>query len=498
LTSPTPGSAKFMIGNVDVYAQVLVLMAQLYLKGECKGVHAFIVPIRSLGESTIPKGDPLPDVEIAEFGLNSNWNEVDNLWIRFKGLRIPRENLLNRLADVSVDGIYTSPFKTSSSLFAATMSELFVTRINYLGAPLLCVETALWASLRYSMQHRDYSHGIHTLENPIIQHSTHYSQLMDTLAKTVAVQFARNDLISRLSNTPKGDSLLPEFHATLYGLKAYFLGWAQIQLTQIRLICGGAGSILAHGFGQLQNHLDVFQAAEGDRIALYEQLGKYLISSTTKRFTQSGVGGLIFYGLEILSQHIISMNPLLSIVESNAEPNLSSHGFLIKALELRQKTTIRDVVAKLQNHITAPIPMNANEAWNECLPQIIAACNAFIEHYIFQLCYKQIKRFDENFPIDDSTVKKDENSPTKLSIEAVRDCLYTITTVTGLGFVKGDLQFFARNGLFSSKRCNAIEQAWMVNCQKMKEKHVELLLSTSNVIEEMVQVSHIKLSQAKL
>ena len=102
LTSPTPSSTKFMIGNVGVFGEVVVLMAQLYTAtGVHKGVHAFIVPLRVQGG-----GELLPGVEVGDIGLKSSWNEVDNAWIRFTGMRIPRENLLNRFADINEAGDY--------------------------------------------------------------------------------------------------------------------------------------------------------------------------------------------------------------------------------------------------------------------------------------------------------------------------------------------------------------------------------------------------------
>lgn len=111
LSSPTPTSTKFMIGNVGVHGELVVLMAQLYLKGVKKGVHAFVVPLRVQGS-----GDLLPGVEVGDIGLKSSWNEVDNAWIRFKGMRIPRENLLNRFADVTENGEYQLKLQASEDL----------------------------------------------------------------------------------------------------------------------------------------------------------------------------------------------------------------------------------------------------------------------------------------------------------------------------------------------------------------------------------------------
>ncbi len=50
----------------------------------------------------------LPGIEIGDCGLKIGWNGVDNAWIKFNHVRIPRENLLNRFADVSPGGQYTS------------------------------------------------------------------------------------------------------------------------------------------------------------------------------------------------------------------------------------------------------------------------------------------------------------------------------------------------------------------------------------------------------
>jgi acyl-CoA oxidase len=480
LNSPTPTSIKFMIGNVGVHGEVVVLMAQLYIAGERKGVHAFVVPVRSLVDGEVVKG-----VDLGDVGLKSSWNEVDNAWIRFKDLKIPRENLLNRLADVTADGQYVSSLTSPSRLFAATMAQLTVGRIGYIGAPLLGVETALWTALRYAHQRLQFSPSAGSPETPIIQYSTHYSMLMNTMAKMIALQFGLNDIIHRLPTANNNPDLVPEYHATISGLKAYVCEWAYIQLGHLRVMCGGGGIILANGIGQLHNFFDVFQTAEGDRIVLYQQLGKYLVSETAKKFR--GFQGLFTFGLEIISQNLVAMNPLLSVAESNAEPNISSHGFIMKALEIRQKATIRDVISRIQNFTTAPTPLSPAQAWNESLPQIIKACDAFLELYIFQRCCAQVNQFDVDLPPSRPATSL---APTKLATDMARDCLRTVVTVTGLGFIKDDLQFFARNNLFSSSRCNSIEEVWMIHCKRLVERHVELLLMSGGIVPEFIKAPH--------
>jgi acyl-CoA oxidase len=44
-------------------------------------------------------------------GLKAGLNGVDNGFVSFNHVRIPRENLLNRTSDVTPDGRYVTSFK---------------------------------------------------------------------------------------------------------------------------------------------------------------------------------------------------------------------------------------------------------------------------------------------------------------------------------------------------------------------------------------------------
>ena len=59
------------------------------------GVHPFLVQIRSLDDHK-----PLPGVEVGDIGTKLGYNTMDNGYLSFTHSRIPRENLLSRLAYV--------------------------------------------------------------------------------------------------------------------------------------------------------------------------------------------------------------------------------------------------------------------------------------------------------------------------------------------------------------------------------------------------------------
>lgn len=63
---------------------------------------------------------------LSQVGLNG----VDNGAVRFTGVRIPRENLLDRFATVSRSGKYSSPLASANKRFAATLGELTGGRVG--------------------------------------------------------------------------------------------------------------------------------------------------------------------------------------------------------------------------------------------------------------------------------------------------------------------------------------------------------------------------------
>ena len=72
----------------------------------------FVVQIRH------PKThEPLPGVQIGDCGHKIGCDGIDNGWLIFEGLRVPRENLLNKFADVAEDGTYISEIKKKSQIF---------------------------------------------------------------------------------------------------------------------------------------------------------------------------------------------------------------------------------------------------------------------------------------------------------------------------------------------------------------------------------------------
>lgn len=77
---------QILVGHSANYA---VVVAQLYTKGVCHGIHPFIVNLRD--EET---HKPMPGIKIGEIGCKLGMNATNNGYLGFKNVRIPRMNML--------------------------------------------------------------------------------------------------------------------------------------------------------------------------------------------------------------------------------------------------------------------------------------------------------------------------------------------------------------------------------------------------------------------
>jgi len=95
----TDGAYKNWISQGFV-ADKAVVLADLSIGGERKGPHAFLMDMRTDGRLTA-------GVSTGDMGTKTVGNDLDNAWIAFDGVSLPRSALLSRYAQVSSDGTYS-------------------------------------------------------------------------------------------------------------------------------------------------------------------------------------------------------------------------------------------------------------------------------------------------------------------------------------------------------------------------------------------------------
>ena len=148
--TPSEAARKEYIGNAAAHGRLAVVFAQLEVGGQGYGVHAVLVPIRQEDGSTAP------GVRIEDCGEKEGLNGVDNGRIWFDQVRVPRENLLNRFADITPEGDYLSAIASPSKRFFTMIGALVAGRVSIALAAVTVMKTGLAIAIRYGERRRQF------------------------------------------------------------------------------------------------------------------------------------------------------------------------------------------------------------------------------------------------------------------------------------------------------------------------------------------------------
>ncbi|KAM7495070.1 hypothetical protein LguiB_029679 [Lonicera macranthoides] len=278
ISTPCESAQKYWIGGAANHSTHTIVFSQLNINGINQGVHAFITQIRDAN------GNICPNVRVADCGHKIGLNGVDNGRIWFDNVRIPRENLLNSVADVSPDGQYLSAIKDPDQRFAAFLAPLTSGRVTIAVSAIYSAKISLATAIRYSLSRRAFSVTPDGPEVLILDYPSHQRRLLPLLAKTYAMSFAANYLkMLYVKRTPE---LNKTIHVVSSAFKAT-LTWHDMRtLQECREACGGQGLKTENRIGHLKSEFDVQSTFEGDNNVLMQQVSKALLAefvATKKR-----------------------------------------------------------------------------------------------------------------------------------------------------------------------------------------------------------------------
>src|SRR3954447_17002082 len=235
--TPDDEARKDYIGNAARDGRMAVVFAQLNAGGEERGVHALLVPIRDA------HGDPCPGVRLEDCGAKLGLNGVDNGRIWFDHVRVPRENLLDKYAQVSGDGTYFSAIENPTRRFFTMIGTLIQGRVSVGGASISASKVALTIAIRRALERRQFGPP-GSDQALLMDYRTHQRRLLPALAKTYALSFAQLQLVDQLHEaftTAAGDRELRELETLAAGVKAVATWHASETIQSCREACGGAG-----------------------------------------------------------------------------------------------------------------------------------------------------------------------------------------------------------------------------------------------------------------
>ncbi|MFF3228999.1 acyl-CoA dehydrogenase [Nocardia suismassiliense] len=385
--SPTPSARKDYIGGAAEHARMAAVFAQLITQGEGRGVHCLLVPIRD------ENGADLPGVTTIDDGLKGGLPGVDNGRIVFDHVRIPRENLLNRYADVEPDGTYTSEIENPSRRFFTTLGTLVRGRVSVGGAAAAGTRVALSIALRYALKRRQFSDPDSGQETVLLDYRSHQRRLLPLVAKTYALAFAQNDLVRRMHLVQTGQDLNPSSQRALEkraaGLKVAQTRHATRAIQECREACGGAGYLTENRLVGLKADTDVFTTFEGDNVVLTQLVAKELLTAYSDEVRDLDALGWVKFAATMAGDEVrkvTGVRQLIQRLRDGSNDSIDDGDLARRAVQLqlfadREEYLVRTAGHRLRARAKDTTPF---EAFNNAQDHILAAGTAHIDRLVLE------------------------------------------------------------------------------------------------------------------
>ncbi|MEU2254919.1 acyl-CoA dehydrogenase family protein [Nocardia xishanensis] len=385
--SPTPSARKDYIGGAAEHARMAAVFAQLITNGENQGVHCLLVPIRD------EQGADLPGVTTSDDGLKGGLLGVDNGRISFDHVRVPRENLLNRYADVAPDGTYSSEIENPSRRFFTTLGTLVRGRVSVGGAAAAGARVALSIAVRYAMKRRQFADPDSGEETVLLDYRSHQRRLLPLLAKSYAYAFAQNDLVRRMHLVQTGQDLEPGAQRALEkraaGLKVAQTRHATRAIQECREACGGAGYLTENRLVTLKGDTDVFTTFEGDNVVLTQLVAKELLTAYADEIRDLDALGWVRFAATMAGDVVRKRSGVRQLIQTLRdrgddgidEGDLARRSVQLQLFADREDYLVRTAAHRLRARAEETGPF---EAFNNAQDHILAAGSAHIDRLVLE------------------------------------------------------------------------------------------------------------------
>ncbi|XP_037941254.1 probable peroxisomal acyl-coenzyme A oxidase 1 [Teleopsis dalmanni] len=272
LNTPTLTAYKWWPGGLGHTANYAIVVAQLYTKGEFRGLAPFIVQLRD--EET---HEPLPGIDVGEIGTKLGMKSVNNGYLGLKNLRIPLKNMLMKNQQVLPDGTYVAPKNT-----VLTYGTMMFVRCALIRDTAQSLAKASTIATRYSAVRRQSPIDPNLPEPQIMDHTTQQLKLFPQIAKAIVIKTTGDNVWNMYSNV-SGEleqgilERLPEMHALSCCLKAICSADAASGVELCRLACGGHGYMDCSNFPTIYGMATAVCTYEGENTVMLLQTARYLV-----------------------------------------------------------------------------------------------------------------------------------------------------------------------------------------------------------------------------
>jgi acyl-CoA oxidase len=480
IDSPTPTSRKDYIGGAAETARVAAVFAQLITTEDGKpvnhGVHCLLVPIRDAD------GNDLPGVTTSDCLYKGGLPGVDNGRIMFDHVRVPRENLLNKFGDVAPDGTYSSPIDNPNRRFFTMIGTLIRGRVTVGGSAGAATQVALDIATRYALQRKQFNSpdGGEVL---IMDYLVHQRRLFPLIARSYALQFAQNELVSKCHELQTSDVVdadeQRELEARAAGLKAANTWHASRAIQEAREACGGAGYMAENRLIALRADTDVFTTFEGDNHVLTQLVAKELLTAYADDIKSMSPVEWVRFAANTVGQRVMKRTAAEAIMQrivdarqdSEEEGSLFNRGTQVNMFEERENYLLSSVARRLQGKSKE---MSAFDAFNAVQDHVLHAAIAHIDRVVLEAFVAGI----ESCPDRDA-----------------RELLELLCDLYALSVIEEDKAWYVEHTYLSTERAKAVTRGINDRCRKLRP-YAETLVDGFGIPEplryaEMLHPEHL-------
>ena len=385
INTPHIGATKWWIGGAAHSATHSSIYARLIIKGKDYGVKTFVVPLRDANHQL------MPGVSIGDIGLKMGREGVDNGWIQFSQVRIPRFFMLQKFCKVARDGEVTLPPLEQLSYISLLQGRVGMASDSY----RICARF-ITVAIRYAVGRRQFKADLSggKQETQLIDYPLHQRRLMPYLALTYAMGVA-TDRLERQHETvvreledavQKNDK--KAIYVSLADTKTLFIDSAALKstltwlaeqcITEARQACGGLGYSSYSGFGKSYADWVVQCTWEGDNNVLGMSAGRSILKCVSDVLKKNAKvsGSLLFL---TNAKKCLGSEEVLK-----AEENLNP-GMVLKALEV---LIVRVSAAALEKAET-------NKSWDFVSYERVVLSKLRCHHYLLDTFIQTLRGVKE-------------------------------------------------------------------------------------------------------
>lgn len=460
ITTPGDHARKDYIGNAARHAELAVVFAQLEVDGRSQGVHAFVVPIRVGGE-------PAPGVRIEDDGRKMGLNGVDNGRIWFDGVRVPREALLNRFADVTPEGVYESAIDNPNRRFFTMLGTLVQGRVSVAGAGISVAKVALSIATKYAVRRRQFEAVPDTEEQLLLDYGLHQRRLLPLIARTYALHFAQDEVRAQLHEVFSGieddAQARRRLESRAAGIKALGTWHATRVVQECREACGGAGYLAVNRFAALKSDSDVFTTFEGGNHVLLQLVAKGLLTDHASEFEDLDQLGMVRYVTGLAVETVIertSAHKLLERVrdllpggdEWDREAGLLDSEYQLAMVRFREEHMLAGLARRIKRGIDQKRDPGA--VFSQVQDHVIAVARAHVERLVTEAFVDKVRGLPEG---------------------GEKTALALLCDLFALSTIEADRAWFMEHGRLTVQRSKAISREVNDLCRKVRPLAVDLV-----------------------